>query len=151
MADPHFARWQQAQHDAGAARPGARALMAGLLLRFPRAKNWGIYSGRNTALGNLSAHAEGRALDIGCTVAVGEQIVDELLHLPYRDHEGHVRHGPAGLGISVIIHNRRIYSARTPLGRPYGGVPHLDHVHVEMTRKAASHLSLARVRRVIGV
>jgi hypothetical protein len=135
-----FARWQQATRDAHGAQPGARALMAGLLLKYPHVASWGIYSGRNTALGNLSAHAEGRALDLGCTLGVGENLVKQLLATP-----------PAELGISVIIHDRRIYSAKTPHGRPYNGVPHLDHVHVEITRKAASHMSLTRVKRVLGL
>lgn len=139
MADPKFARWQQATRVAGGAQPGARALMAALTLRFIHAESWGIYSGRNTALGNLSAHAEGRALDLGCSLGVGENMVRYLLDL-----------GPWKLGISVIIHNRKIYSARSPHGRPYSGVPHLDHVHIEMTRKAAARLSLARAKRVLA-
>ena len=59
--------------------------------------------------------------------------------------------GPSRLGISVIIHNRVIYSKRSPNGRRYTGDPHKDHVHIEMTRKAASHLSLKRAKRVLGV
>ena len=140
MGDPTFARWQQATRDAGRAQDGARALMLALTLGHPGTKSWGIYSGRNTALGNLSAHAEGRALDLGCSVTVGDKLVRDLLRL-----------GPWKLGISVIIHNRIIYSRRAPHGRPYNGVPHRDHVHIEMTRKAASHLSLKRAKRVLGV
>lgn len=146
-----FARWQQAAHPAHVARPGARALMAALTARYPAARSWGILSVRPTVLGNLSAHAEGRALDLGCSGAVGERIVHDLLDLRWRDAEGNPHRGPAGLGISVIIHNRRIYSARSPGGRPYAGDPHLDHVHIEMTRKAAEHLRLRRARRVLGL
>lgn len=143
MAEAHFAPWEQATHFAGRAQPGARALMAAILLTDPaHLKSWGIYSARNTALGNLSAHAEGRALDIGCGMAAGENLVHKLLHL---------EPGPFTLGISVIIHNRRIYSARTPQGRPYVGVPHLDHVHIEQNRKQAGRLSLARAKRVLRV
>ena len=40
--------------------------------------------------------------------------------------------------------------AKSPRGRPYAGDPHRDHVHIEMTRKAASHLSLARAKRVLN-
>lgn len=141
MSAPRFARWQQATHDAHGAQPGARALMAGLLLRWPTTlRSWGIYSHRPTALGNLSAHSEGRALDVGCRMGPGESLVRHLLEL-----------GPAELGISVIIHNRRIYSAKSPHGRPYSWDPHTDHVHIEITRKAAAHLSLARVKRVLGI
>lgn len=115
--------------------------MAALLLTDPRnLKSWGIYSCRSTVLGNRSAHAEGRALDIGCSLEAGERLARRLLKL-----------GPWRLGISVIIHNRRIYSANSPGGRPYSGHPHRDHVHIEMTRKAARNLSLRRAKRVLGL
>lgn len=140
MSEPRFARWQQAVSDAGAAQPGARALNAALGLKYPTSQSWGIYNGRNTALGNLSAHAEGRAIDRGCDLETGHRIVRDLL-----------ARGPNELGISVIIHDRRIYSRKSPLGRPYGGVPHRDHVHIEMTRKAARHLTLTRARRVLRI
>lgn len=139
---PRFARWQQAVHCTGSAAPGARALMVGLLLGFPGARNLGIYNCRSTALGNRSAHSEGRADDVGCVMALGNQIVHALLHLPG---------GPASLGISAIIHNRVIYSRKSPNGRPYSGDPHTDHVHIEITRKAGRHLSLLRVKRVMGL
>lgn len=140
MSAPRFARWQQATGDSLGARPGARVLMYALLARFIHAVNWGIYSPRKTVLGNLSAHSEGRALDLGCSRGVGENMVRYLLDL-----------GPWQLGISVIIHDGRIYSARSPEGRPYAGDEHADHVHIEMTRKAASHLRLARALRVLDL
>lgn len=142
MAPPKFARWQQAVQCTGGPQPGARALMAGLLLRFPDAGNLGIYNCRDTALGNLSAHSEGRADDLRCAIPLGNQIVKALLNLP---------EGPASLGISAIIHNRVIYSRRSPNGRAYSGDPHTDHVHVEITRKAGRHMSLARVKRLLGL
>lgn len=146
-----FARWQQATHRATGAQPGARALMTGLTTRYAGARSLGIFAARNTVLGNLSAHAEGRALDVGCSRDLGERIVHDLLSLRYRDATGDLQRGPAGLGISVLIHDRTIYSAKSPAGRPYAGDPHLDHVHVEMTRKAASRLRLPRVQRVLGL
>lgn len=114
--------------------------MAALLVRYPNARNWGIYSYRPTALGNPSAHGEGRALDVGCGLRTGRKIVDDLREL-----------GPWKLGISVIIHNGRIYSAKSPNGRPYHGDDHDDHVHIEITRKAAAHMKLRRIRRVLGL
>jgi hypothetical protein len=138
VSGPTFARWQQATHDSHGAQPGARVLMAALLARFAGVRSWGIYSVRNTVLGNLSAHSEGRALDVACAEGVGEKLVRYLLAL-----------GPWKLGISVMIHDGRIYSARSPHGRPYAGDPHRDHVHIEMTRKAASHLRLKRAKRVL--
>ena len=139
---PRFARWQPARgRGTGRAGGGARALMKALTETFPATTSWGIYNCRPTALGNPSAHGEGRALDLGCSVIAGAAMVRALLAL-----------GPWRLGISTIIHNRRIYSARSPAGRPYSGHPHRDHVHIEMTRKAAGDdgLSLARARRVLG-
>lgn len=141
MATPRFARWQPATgRCTGKAGNGARALMMVLLIVFPRAKNWGIYNCRPTALGNPSAHGEGRALDIGCSIEIGKRIVAYLLKI-----------GPWRLGISVIIHNGVIYSAKSPRGRRYTGNPHRDHVHVEMTRKASNHLTVARAKRVLDV
>lgn len=142
MSEVHFAPWEQATRPAHGAQPGARALMKAILATNPHLVNWGIFNDRDTALGNLSAHAEGRALDVGCALGLGEDLVHRLLR---------VQPGPYTLGISVIIHNRRIYSARTPGGRPYNGVPHLDHVHIEQNRKQAERLSYARARRVLGV
>lgn len=139
MSTPRFARWQPATRCTGGAGPGARALMAGILLTHPGTTSWGIYNCRATALGNKSAHSEGRALDVGCSLAVGHRLVKDLLAVD-----------PWTLGISVLIHDRRIYSAKSPNGRAYNGVPHRDHVHVEMTRKAAQRLTLARVKRVLG-
>lgn len=136
---PRFATWQPAVRCTGGAGLGARALMAALILRHGRAKSWGIYNCRDTALGNMSAHSEGRALDVGCSITVGNRIVKHLLRI-----------GPWRLGISVIIHNRVIYSKRSPRGRRYTGNPHTDHVHIEMTRKAARQLSLLRAKRVLA-
>src|SRR4051812_9715241 len=55
--------WQQAQ-------PAPQALWALVHVNFPEARNLGIYSPRNVAGTNTpSAHAEGRALDIGLLVS----------------------------------------------------------------------------------
>lgn len=139
MSAPRFARWQQARKCTSGAGAGARALMLALGLKYPGTQNWGIFNCRPTALGNRSAHGEGRALDRGCSIKEGEKIVEDLLRI-----------GPWKLGISAIIHNRRIYSARSPRGRAYTGHPHRDHVHIELTRKAARNLSLARAKRVLA-
>lgn len=134
-----YAPYEAATKCTKSAGPGARALMAALLAASPGLSNWGIYNCRNTALGNRSAHGEGRALDIGCSVANGKKLVALLRAV-----------GPEKLGISVIIHNRVIMSAKSPDGRRYTGVPHLDHVHVEMTRSAAAKMTPAQIKAVLG-
>lgn len=133
-----FASWEAARDCTHGPGPGARALMFVILLVFPRAKNWGIFNCRNTALGNRSAHGEGRALDVGCSIALGRLIVALLLRV-----------GPSKLGISAIIHNKVIYSAKSPRGRRYPGHPHHDHVHIEMTRSAAERLTVATAKRLL--
>lgn len=135
-----YAPWRQATGPcAKAAQPGARALMAVIVARFPGTTSWGILSCRNTALGNQSAHAKGRALDVGCSLQVGHRLVKAIRKI-----------GPRRLGISVIIHDRVMYSAKSPNGRRYTGVPHRDHVHLEMTGKAAKRLNVATIRRILA-
>jgi hypothetical protein len=142
-----FAPWAGATQCTGSATPGARALMAWILANVKDATNLGIYSCRNVRGGSTtSCHGEGRALDVGMPMArgkgsaAGEMLVALLLEA-----------GPANLGIQTVIYNRRIYSAKTPGGRPYTGVnPHYDHLHIELTRAAGAKLNLATVRAVLG-
>jgi peptidoglycan hydrolase-like protein with peptidoglycan-binding domain len=50
-----------------------------------------------------------------------------------------------------MIFDQVIYSAKSPDGRKYEGpAPHKDHVHIELTRKAAANLTLATIRQVAG-
>lgn len=146
MSDPVFAPWEPATgRCSGRARPGARSLMLVITETLDALdhrddwKNWGIYNCRDTALGNPSAHSDGRADDVGCTIAAG----NDLVHLLRTAR-------PARLGISVIIHNRVIYSAKSPNGRRYNGVPHTDHVHIELTRAAANTMTTASIRRILA-
>lgn len=140
MSAPKFAPWEPATGKcSGKARAGARALMAIVITLLVGLKNWGIYNCRDTALGNPSAHGDGRALDVGCGISLGNKLVALLKKI-----------GPYRLGISVIIHNRVIYSAKSPNGRRYTGNPHTDHVHIELTRAAANTMTAAAIRRIIG-
>lgn len=137
-----FAPWQQATGPCAKSAPaGSRALMRAITERWDdgRASSWGILSCRLTALGNASAHGKGWALDVGCSLRVGRNIRKRLMRV-----------GPAKLGISVIIHDRVIYSAKSPNGRHYPGVPHRDHVHIELTPRAARDLKLGAARRVLN-
>lgn len=140
MATPKFAPWEPASGKCyGRARAGAQALMVVVLTLLVGLKNWGIYNCRDTALGNPSAHGDGRALDVGCGISLGNKLVRLLLAI-----------GPSRLGISVIIHNRVIYSAKSPNGRKYNGDPHTDHVHIELTRAAANTMTVKNIKRIIA-
>lgn len=138
-----FATWTGATHCTGSATPGARAAMKVVLDLFPGVRNGGIYNCRNVVGGSTtSCHGEGRADDFMCSIPVGDKLVRALLAA-----------GPDRLGIQAIIHNRVIYSKKSPKGRPYVGKglnPHTDHVHVEFTRSAGARLTAATVRAVLG-
>lgn len=124
----------------GKAQPGAEALME-VFVRDFGAKNLGIYNCRSVrGSTNRSIHGDGRALDPGYSrISDGDRLLAVLL-----------RHRMA-LGIQLIIWNRRIYSAKAPLGARYQGtVPHTDHLHVELTWDAARTLTVNRVRQIIG-
>jgi hypothetical protein len=140
-----FAKFQAATHCTAGATPGARALMRWELDHHDMAYNLGIFSCRDIAgTHDFSCHAEGRADDVGVHLVnhkpnpVGYTIVREL-----RPHASH-------MGIQVIIFNKTIWSAKSSGfdGRPYpGSNPHLDHVHVELTRLGGAQLNLATIMR----
>lgn len=126
---------------------GALALRQVMLSLYSEARDGGIYNCR-TVRGSQtpSIHGEGRAWD---------------MMLPVRNGRGHPRghdavrqlgaHGRR-LGIQSIVFDRTIWSARSPSGRQYTGVhPHYDHLHIELTRDAASKLTAATLRSVLGV
>jgi hypothetical protein len=104
---------------------------------FPQVRNLGIYVCRDIKGTNVrSAHAEGRALDIGLRARIpGERFLgDQLFHLLIKNaHQA---------GIDNIIWNRHIWSVAHGGPRPWGGHykngaaknPHIDHLHVEWTR-----------------
>lgn len=126
--------------------PGAKALMAWFLARFADkgGKNLGIYIVRPVRGGStLSLHAEGRACDLGINphgAQYGTQLAEQL-----RLHS-------AELGIQCLIWDRRIWSAAYPDAgwRAYTGTnPHVDHIHLELTRAAAENLTPALIQRVL--
>lgn len=137
-----FADWTAATHCTGFATPGVRAAAKVMLEIFHGLRNGGIYNCRNVVGGSTtSCHGEGRAWDAMCSIAAGNTLVKALL-----------KAGPKRLGIQAIIHNRRIYSKRSPGGRPYVGPglnPHIDHVHIEFTRAAGRNLTVATVRAIL--
>jgi len=138
-----FPVWEEANHCSGSATPGAQALMRWIIETYGPlgAQNWGIYNCRDVrGASTTSAHAEGRALDVGFPIGDPDanRLLARLLKVPGR------------LGIQAIIYERRIYSRITPAGRPYTGlVPHVDHLHIELTREAGQKLTYATVKRVL--
>lgn len=127
--------------------PGARALMAWFLGAYSElgGVNSGIYNCRAVRGGSTtSLHGEGRACDLGIrpySAAYGWELANLLV-----GHSG-------ALGIQCVIWDRKIWSGSyADRGwRNYGGVnPHVDHLHVELTRQAARTLTAERIHEVLG-
>lgn len=140
-------KWEAASANcSGGPESGATALMNWCLQNYQAAKNLGIYNCR-TVRGSTSPsmHGEGRALDVGFPVvnkkahADGSRLLEDLAN-----HAGE-------LGLQCIIWDRRIYSARSPRGRKYSGVnPHIDHLHIEMTKSSAKTLNPSQIQSILG-
>ena len=138
-----FPTWEPATHCTGSAAPGALALMRWFVENYHTkgGYNLGIYNCRSVrGARTTSMHGEGRACDLG--FPVGDPDGDALLKLLLKN---------AGkLGIQCIIYERRIYSRKHPNGDHYTGlVPHTDHLHVELTREAAAHLTYATIKKAL--
>lgn len=138
-----FPAWEQPTHCTSGPQPGALALARWIIEEFgdQGCFNLGIYNCRSIRGGTTtSAHGEGRAFDAG--FPVGDPDGNELVKLLLK--------APGRLGIQAIIYERTIYSALSPKGRPYNGVnPHLDHLHIELTRESAAKLTYATVDHVL--
>lgn len=135
-----FAAWESANHCSGGSTPGALRLLAAIVKRFPLTHSDGIYNCRPVrgTVNTFSHHAEGRAIDVACDIDTGRKIVALI-----------GSHGRA-LGVDELIHNRRIYSAKTPGGRSFNGPSHTDHVHIGLTRKAGANLTTAAIDKILG-
>lgn len=127
--------------------PGAKALMAWFLGRYQTqgGKNLGIFNCRTVrgATATTSLHGEGRACDFGINphgAAWGTGLAELL-----RVHSGE-------LGIQCVIWNRRIWSGSYPDAgwRAYSGTnPHVDHIHLELSKAAAAALTPEHIHRVL--
>lgn len=139
-----FPAWEPASRCTGGPSQGALAFMRWFVENYSDkgGYNLGIYNCRTVRGGSTtSLHGEGRAGDLGFPVGDidGDLLLRNLLKVVGR------------LGIQCIIYERKIYSAKSPEGRPYtGAVPHWDHLHVEFTREAAEHLTYATVKAVMA-
>lgn len=112
--------------------PGARGAMAWFLGTYQDqgGKNLGIYNCRKIRGGSTpSMHSEGRAVDFGINphgAKYGSKLAEQL------------RLNSEELGVQCIIWNKRIWSGKKSTWLPYNGVnPHVDHIHVSLTRAAA--------------
>jgi hypothetical protein len=139
--------YEAARTCTGGPTPGAKALMSWFLGQYGSrgGTNLGIYACRQVrGSSTTSLHGEGRACDFGVTphsAAWGDELAEQL-----RLHSGE-------LGIQCVIWNRRIWSGAYPAAgfRPYRGTnPHVDHLHVELTRGAAAALTPHRVHDVLS-
>ena len=139
-----FPVWEEATRCTSGPQPGALAFMRWFIEEYgdKGGYNLGIYNCRTVRGGaTTSCHGEGRACDAGFPVGDpdGDRLLRRLLKYPGR------------LGIQCIIYERRIYSRKSPEGRPYTGlVPHTDHLHVEFTREAAQKLTYRTIRRILS-
>lgn len=131
--------WNGGRSCGGSLRSGSKALGRELLSRFPQVKSIGGYScRRNTANGaRMSVHGTGKALDV---------------FVPTRSGRANSEQGDAvanwlvanaaEIGVQLIIWNRSAWRSNGTNEKPYGGpVPHIDHLHVELTENAARKLT----------
>lgn len=139
--------YDRARKPTNGPQPGARALMAFALARFPTSTNLGIYNVRSVRGGKaLSTHAEGRGIDIGFPAVVGGTKEGWEAARLLRKHS-------ADLGIQSIIYARRIWSnTKNKAGwrRYTGKAAHNEHIHVELTRQAAAQLTSVMIAETLG-
>lgn len=142
-----FVGYEPARSCTGGPEDGARELMSWWLGAYGHlgATNLGIYNCRDVRGGNTtSLHGEGRAGDLGVNpdaAGYGWEAAD-LLRL--NSHE---------LGIQCIIWDRHIWSGSYPHAgwRDYrGSNPHVDHLHVELSRWMADRLTAEHIVAVLG-
>lgn len=140
-------RYEPATRCTDGPSPGAKALMAWFLGNFAAqgGRNLGIYNCRTVRGGSTrSLHGEGRALDFGINphgAQYGTLLAERL------------RQVSGELGVQCIIWNRRIWSAAYPDAgwRPYSGTnPHLDHIHLELSKVAAASLTPQMIQSVLA-
>lgn len=142
----NWAPWTGCTACSGGPQPGAVALLAWCRENSPEGRSMGIYNCRDVRGGtSMSIHACGRALDWGMPMLNGRG--GQAGHALVRRFAMHGRR----LGIQCVIYDRRIWTARSPEGRPYGGIaPHYDHLHIELTPASGRNLTLATLRAVLG-
>ncbi|MDB4943709.1 MAG: hypothetical protein JWP97_3243 [Labilithrix sp.] len=132
-------KWTTAAACGGKLRPGGRILGELLMDSFGTISSVGGYAcRRNTAdVGRMSVHGTGRALDVFIPMVAGKPN-------PKGDKVANwlVRNAQAA-GVQLVIWDRSMWRSNGTNDVPYGGpVPHIDHLHVELTEEAAANTAL---------
>jgi hypothetical protein len=134
--------WTGTDSCAGGLRPGARALQAYLSTHFTDISKIGGYSCRqNTAdATKMSVHGTGRALDV--VIPKSGDTADNDLGDPLANW---LVENAERIGVQLIIWDRTgWHGSRDPgeKARDYTGPsPHTDHIHFEITERAADELT----------
>ncbi len=129
-------KWTGMAACGGSLKPGGHKLGEYLLDHFAEVSSVGGYAcRRNTAdSSRMSVHGTGRALDVfiptlngGADNAKGDKVANWLVMHAQR------------IGVQLVIWDRSIWRANGTNTAAYGGpVPHVDHIHVELTNLASA-------------
>jgi MYXO-CTERM domain-containing protein len=129
-------RWTSTAACGGGLLEGTHFLGVHLRDRFDQIDSIGGYScRRNTAdSSRMSVHGTGRALDVFIPMKgshanseLGDPVANWLILHAQK------------IGVQLIIWNHRMWRANGTNDVAYGGpIPHIDHIHVEITREAAA-------------
>lgn len=122
----------------GGPQPGAIALRDVVLELFPQLRDVGIYMCRpSSGGGGLSTHGEGRGWDCGLPIrALSPTGYDD--ELGWRLWRLFIALAPL-LGIQRVIFHDLEWSSNDREVQPYSGASrHLDHLHLELCRAAAT-------------
>jgi MYXO-CTERM domain-containing protein len=129
-------KWTGTAACGGALKPGGHKLGQYLLQNFDEVSSVGGYAcRRNTAdSSRMSVHGTGRALDVFIPTlngkadnAKGDKVANWLVTHAQR------------IGVQLVIWDRSIWRANGTNASAYGGpVPHIDHIHVELTNLASA-------------
>ncbi len=127
--------WNGGRNCSGKFREGSKALGRELMTKFGQVRSIGGYScRRNTAnASSMSVHGTGKALDImiptrggRANSEAGDAVANWL-----------VTHA-AEIGVQLLIWNRTTWRSNGNNTNRYSGPnPHVDHIHAEITEKAA--------------
>ena len=129
-------KWTGTAACGGSLKAGGHKLGEYLLDHFADVSSVGGYScRRNTAdSSRMSVHGTGRALDVFIPTSngaadngKGDKVANWLVFHAQR------------IGVQLVIWDHSIWRANGTNDAPYGGpVPHIDHIHVELTNAASA-------------